>query len=252
MERERSVVTALLLLQLVLWLGFLVHRSPRFPGSAWGGALGVSAAILMLVPLAFVLVKRVDWLLEKTVTRLPLPKILTWHVYASILGAFLAILHSGHRFESWLGIVLTAAMLLSIFSGYVGRHFLRYVSQELKERQDTLVALRTAYDELAGCIAARPPDTPEPAPTLASSLRNGLAAAIAGPPKTGATTDLRLRAIEITDAIADMEYAISADDAIKRRLRVWLGVHIGMSISFYVLLALHIGAGIQYGLRWFS
>ena len=36
-ERERIVVIGLIVLMLILWLGFLVHRSPRFPGSAWGG-----------------------------------------------------------------------------------------------------------------------------------------------------------------------------------------------------------------------
>lgn len=240
MERERSIVTALLLLQLILWLGFLVHRSPRFPGSLWGGVLGVSAALLMLVPLAYTLTKRVGWLKNKVATGLSLSTLLAWHVYASILGAFLAILHTGHRFQSWLGMLLTAAMLLCVFSGYVGRHFLRYVSQELKERQDTLIGLRGAYDALAL------------APSLVASLPSGLVTALSGPLKTGATTDPHLEAIKITDAIADMEYAISADELIKRRLRVWLGVHIGTSVAFYLLLGLHITAGIQYGLRWFA
>ena len=250
MERERTVVTGLLLLLLGLWLGFALHRSPRFPGSLGGGVLGVSAAVLMLVPLAYALVKRVDRLKEIVPARWPLPRLLAWHVYASIGGAFLAILHSGHRFQSVLGILLTAVMLLAILSGYVGRHFLRYLSLELKERQDSLVALRTAYDDLAGRIAALPQGPP--AFTFASSLRGRLAAVIAGMPRPGEPTELRLRAIELTDAIADVEYAISADSVIKARLRVWLGVHIGTSIAFYVLLALHIAAGIQYGLRWFA
>ena len=33
MKKERNIIGALLVLQLVLWLGFLVHRSPRFAGS---------------------------------------------------------------------------------------------------------------------------------------------------------------------------------------------------------------------------
>ena len=43
-ERERLVIGGLCGLMLVLWLGFLVHRSSRFAGSAWGGLLGVSGA----------------------------------------------------------------------------------------------------------------------------------------------------------------------------------------------------------------
>lgn len=43
-ERDRIVATGLVVLMLLLWLGFLLHRSPRFPGSLWGGVLGVSGA----------------------------------------------------------------------------------------------------------------------------------------------------------------------------------------------------------------
>ena len=67
-ERDRLVVSGLVALLLVLWLGFLFHSSPRFAGSLWGGVLGVSGAILMVVPLAYLVVKRIP-LLKKTVTR---------------------------------------------------------------------------------------------------------------------------------------------------------------------------------------
>ena len=120
MDRERTAVTGFLILLLALWLSFALHQSPRFPGSALGGVLGVSAALLMLVPLAYALVKRMTWLKASVATRIPLSKILAWHVYASIVAAFLAILHSGHRFQSWLGILLISTMLLSIISGYIG------------------------------------------------------------------------------------------------------------------------------------
>ena len=60
-DRERTVVTLLVLLMLTVWLGFLLHRSTRFAGSLAGGVLGVSGTILMLVPLAaYCLVKRVQ------------------------------------------------------------------------------------------------------------------------------------------------------------------------------------------------
>ena len=52
-ERERVVASGLVILMLLLWLGFIVHLSPRFPGSLWGGVLGVSGALLMLWPLAY-------------------------------------------------------------------------------------------------------------------------------------------------------------------------------------------------------
>ena len=43
-ERERIIVTGLVTLMFILWLGFLVHRSPRFAGSLWGGVLAVTGS----------------------------------------------------------------------------------------------------------------------------------------------------------------------------------------------------------------
>lgn len=249
MEPERRVVTALMLLLSGLWLSFFMHQSPRFAGSAWGGALGVSAALLMLVPLAYTLVKRIPWLQEKIKDKIPLGKLLAWHVYASILGAFLAILHSGHKFQSWLGITLMTSMLLAILSGYIGRHFLRYVSLELREREQTLVGLRAAYDELAKRIPTHALDGLRP--TFVARFREGLATTIAGTPKTSELTPIS-EAIDIADAIAEMEYSVSANEIIKRKLRIWLALHIVASITFYVFLVLHITASLQFGLRWFS
>lgn len=43
-ERERLIVSGLVVLMLVTWLGFVLHRSPDFAGSAWGGVLAVSGS----------------------------------------------------------------------------------------------------------------------------------------------------------------------------------------------------------------
>ena len=51
-ERERMVVGGLVVLMLLLWLGLVVHRSPRFAGSLEGAVLGIAAAVLMAAPLA--------------------------------------------------------------------------------------------------------------------------------------------------------------------------------------------------------
>ena len=41
-ERQRVIVTDLIVLLLVLTLGFFVHRDPRFAGSLAGGLLGAA------------------------------------------------------------------------------------------------------------------------------------------------------------------------------------------------------------------
>jgi hypothetical protein len=84
-ERERVVVSGLVVLLLILWLGFFVHSSPRFAGSLWGGVFGVTGAVLVLVPLAYMIVKRISPL-KKQVTRwVSMRTLLNWHIYAGIV-----------------------------------------------------------------------------------------------------------------------------------------------------------------------
>jgi|APLak6261671146_1056082.scaffolds.fasta_scaffold00229_6 hypothetical protein len=224
MERERKIITSILFLLMLLWLGFFLHRSPRFAGSTFGGVLGVSAALLMLVPLAYTICKRVSWIKSLCNTHLSLVKFLTWHIYTSLMGSFLAILHTGHRFDSWLGIFLTASMLLSILSGFICRHFYQYASQEQKENEVMLAKLRTEYDHMSDTnLSSRH----MPAQTETQILN------------------------QIIEAMANTEFSAEAYGTLKRQLNIWLKVHIWLSVIFYLLLVLHIVAGVQYGLRWF-
>ena len=59
--RERGDVLMGLLLAFVLIfpLGFIVHASPRFPGSLAGSLTGITAALLMLFPLVHVAARRI-------------------------------------------------------------------------------------------------------------------------------------------------------------------------------------------------
>ena len=224
-DREGVVVSTIGVLLLLLWLGFAMHRSPRFPGSFSGTMLAIGGAALITLPsLAYLFVKRVTPLKRWITQRIRLQTLLAWHVYAGIAGAMLAIAHTGHRFDSTLGIALTAAMLLTVFSGYVGRHFLRYVSLEVRDKQRLLEELTTMYNAMAGMAAARTTDV--------------------------AILQRAYRATEIASSIADLEYSIKAHELLKRRFRLWLTTHLVTSIMFYGLLALHIWAAFYFGLRW--
>lgn len=237
MGRERIIVGLLALMLVFLWAGLVLHRAPRFAGSGPGAILGVVATLLFLVPLAYAAAKRISWHDSRLASKTLLAKLLVWHIYASMAGAILAIFHSGHRFDSILGISLMVTMFASILSGYLGRHFLRYVSVEISEGASNLQQLRAQYAELAKVVALH-------AHTQKSSSS----------PQDMPTTQhiLEQQAIAISDAIADLEYAIGANTVIKARLRIWLAVHIVASIAFYLLLILHIAAAIQFGLRWLA
>ncbi len=247
-ERERLIVTGLLVLFLILWLGFLVHRSPRFSGSLWGGALGVAGALLMLIPLPYMVVKRIP-LLKKPVTRyVSMRTLLAWHIYAGILGPILVILHTGHKFESPLGIALTAMTILVVLSGFTGRYLMNQFSQTIREKKDLLTQLELSYRATATELAAQPEQAV--VVRLLSGFLTRLAAGFVAVP--GGATPPALRALRLAESIADVEYALKTHETCKRWFGHWLKLHIAISFLLYGLLALHVWASIHFGLRWFA
>ena len=245
-ERERIVVTGVLGVLLFAWLGFLVHRSPRFAGSGVGGVFGLAGAVLMLVPLAYPIVKRVRFLNVRITPHVSLPSWMALHVYAGILGPLLGIIHTGHKFESWLGISLTAVMLLVVVSGFVGRYLLTYVGQEIRDKLLLLQTARGDLDSAWGVLKSAPPGVGRlpSAPLLAAGLAAlGLDLQYVGP--AGDVTRL-------AESVADLEYAIRTRELLRRWCGRWLNLHLVLSAILYVLLALHIWAGVHFGLRWSS
>nr|WP_313521060.1 hypothetical protein [Stenotrophomonas pavanii] len=57
-NQDRIIATIIFSMLVVLWLGFLVHRSSFFAGSLLGGVFGVVGAAFMLVPLTYTVIKR--------------------------------------------------------------------------------------------------------------------------------------------------------------------------------------------------
>ncbi|MBY0514186.1 MAG: hypothetical protein K2P78_09790 [Gemmataceae bacterium] len=250
-EREPLVVGGLVALLLVLWLGFLVHASPRFAGSLLGGLLGVSGALLMLLSSLYLPVKRVPALKRWVTARVSMRTLLAWHMYTGLLGAILGVLHSGHKFESPLGIALTAMSLLVVLSGFVGRHLMKQVSLEVKEKKEMLTRLELAYREAAGEAAAHPEQAAVLRP-LAGFWSRLVAGLFVPAVAAWGTLPAPVRALRLADAIADLEYAIKTHETFKRWFGIWLKVHIVTAFLLYALLGLHVWAGIHFGLRWFS
>ncbi len=251
-ERERLVVTGLTALLLILWLGFLVHRDPRFAGSLWGGILGVSGAALMLVPLGYLIVKRVSPL-KKLVTRyVSMRTLLSWHIYAGIVGPILVILHTGHKFVSPLGIALTAMTILVVLSGFAGRYLMNQFSQTIRKKTELLTQLELAYRETATELAAHPEQVSAIRPLSGFAARLFAGVFFTAAPTNPAVMSVPVRAIRLAESIADVEYAIKTHDTFERWFAAWLKFHIVISFMLYGLLALHVWAGIHFGLRWFA
>ncbi|MHB0960132.1 MAG: hypothetical protein ACYC0X_20900 [Pirellulaceae bacterium] len=246
-EHERIILTGVFSVLLLSWLGFLVHSSPSFAGSGIGATFGIAGAVLMLVPLAYPIAKRIPFLHDRITAHVSLQSLMTLHVYSGILGPLLAIIHTGHKYDSWLGITLTAVMLLVVVSGFAVRYLLTYVNQEIK---DKLLLLQTARGDLDSAWGVLE-NSPEEAKALpkAHLLTAGLASlgidlsTASGP--AGEVTRL-------AESVADLEYAIRTHEFFKRWFRWALNLHIVLSVLLYVLLGSHVWAGIHFGLRWFS
>jgi hypothetical protein len=245
-ERDRIIAASIFGVLLFAWLGFLVHRAPRFAGSGVGAIFGIAGAVLMLVPLAYPIVKRIPFVNARITPHVSLQSLMTVHVYAGILGPLLGIIHTGHKFDSWLGIMLTAVMLLVVVSGFVGRYLLTYVNQDIKDKLLLLQTARGDLDSAWGALQNAPPE-------LRTLPKNRLL--VAGLASLGLDLPLGGPAGEVTrlaESVADLEFAIRTHELFKRWCSRWLTLHLVLSIILYVLLGLHVWAEIQLGLRWLS
>ncbi len=255
-EREKIIATGLTILMLILWLGFLFHRAPRFAGSLWGGVLGVSGAVLMLVPLIYMVVKRNKWLKKEVTRHVSMRSLLAWHVYAGILGPILVLLHSGHKFDSMLGILLTAMTLIVVVSGFVGRYLMNQFSQEIREKKAVLANLNTAYQQEAARLAE---DSDRVA---ALKPFSGVFGRLFGSLFVAANLDEAMNAdvndaspakvLRLSESIADVEYAVKTHEYFKLWFGKWLKFHIVISFVLYGMMALHVYFAIYFGLRWFE
>ena len=248
-EKDKIVVTGLIILMIILWLGFAFHQSPRFAGSFWGGMLALSGSILMLVPLFYSLVKRIKPLRRWLEPIMPIRTLLSWHIYAGVLGPILVLLHTGHRFESALGISLTAMTLIVVFSGLAGRYLLSMIGKEIHEKQSMLKELQLEYIQVAtefqndAKMASAVNEYNSFFPSIFTNTFSRTASA---------SNHSSYKAIKLSESIADLEYAISTHNQFKKTFKKWLKLHITISVILYALLIAHIWASIYFGIRWFS
>ena len=243
-ESERIIVTSIFATLIFAWLGFLIHTSTRFAGSGIGAVFGISGAVLMLLPFLYVAIKRIPFIREHVSKYLPIQKALSLHVYLGIIGALLALIHTGHNYHSVLGIALTATVLLLVVGGFAVRYLLAYVSRDIKDKLSLLQTARGDLDNAWGVLES----TPSPAPVRPASpwwAASGLAFAGAH----GLATPVA-RITVLAEYVADLEYSVRAHEFLKRWFARALIAHIVLSIVLCVLLAGHIASGIYFGLRW--
>ncbi len=244
-DREKTIVALLVFLMLTVWLGFLLHRSPRFAGSLSGGVLGVSGTILMLVPLAaYSIVKRVRIIKRRVTGWMSMRTLLTVHIYTALSGSILVLLHTGHKFDSPSGMALTAMVLLVVLSGFTGRYLMSHISQGLREKQQMLRGLQLGFKQMSQEFAHQDVEH-----TSTRSAPDRLWNWLSG---WSQTEDSVSSVSAAAGAIADLEYSIAVHSWMKNRFQKWLRFHLVISGVLFFLLALHVWSGVYYGLRWFQ
>ena len=246
-DREWTTVTLLVALMLTVWLGSLFHRSPRFAGSPLGGVLAVSGASLMLVPLAtYWVTKRAPSIKRRLSAWMSMRTLLTVHIYTGLLGAILVLLHTGHKFDSPLGMALTAMVLLIALSGFVGRYLMSHIGLKLREKQERLERLQLVFEGMRNEHAQQE--------VAAASVpqRNLSVWSLLGRPLLTGEADSLASVSAVAGGIADLEYSIAVHAWSKKWFQKWLRFHRALTGVLCFLLALHVGAGVYYGLRWFQ
>jgi hypothetical protein len=231
MDRRARLIADIVLASLLLLVpAYVLHSDPRFAGSPAGFALGASATVLMVLLLIYPLAKYSRSFKAAATRLVSMRTLLGFHVYAGIVAAFLALLHTGHKYHSPLGVALIATMLVVVVTGFVGKYYLPQTANEIREQQSRLSTLRSAYDRTATVLSIEAADSEA---VSASALQE-------------------VPLSQLVDGISDLEHAIGSQEAIKKIFMQWIGVHVVAAVAMYGLLALHIAGEIYYGLRWLS
>ncbi len=247
-DREPIIAAATIFILLLVWFEGIIEPSHEFAGSALGGVLAITGTFLMLTPLLFPVIKRIDSIKTMVVRHIPMRMILIWHIYAGFLGTILVLLHTGHKFNGVLAASLTAFTLLAVFSGVIGRYLQRQIGDDVRDKRKLLNQLYEQYDS----VSARSNLTPEfpgqfsPPENRATSLVGDRTSPIT----IGAITVANV--VRLVSSIADVESAITARETLKQWFTIWYRAHITLIIGMYLLLTLHIWSGVHFGLRWFG
>lgn len=239
-DRERILAWGLIVLLVLLAFGFFVEPQPRFPGSLGGSLIGIAGGLLMLVAMLYTPMRRIGAIKRLFGGARGLRAFLTVHIYAGLIGPILGLIHTGRRFEHGLGIALTALMLATALSGYVGRYILSRIAEQLRDKKELLHGLSRNFDEL---LENDPPSEPA-SPSFIAYLGRLLT------PWRQQPAEEVPHPRQVAAAMADVKSAIAAYGAIRAAFRRWLVVHILLSIALVILLALHVWQALYFGLRW--
>lgn len=237
-DREPKIAAATIFILILVWFEGGIEPTHDFAGSSIGGILALTGTFLLLTPLFFSVIKRINFVKTIAVRHIPIRTLLVWHIYAGFAGTILVLLHTGHKFNSVLAASLMALTLTVVFTGVMGRYLQRQIGDDVRSKRKLLDQLYVEYDGV--------------------STHSNMATEYYGqdliidrtsPTKIGANVVVNV--VNLVSSIADVEFAITSRETLKQWFTIWYRAHITLSIGMYLLLILHIWSGIHFGLRWF-
>lgn len=230
-ERGDLLATGLVGLLLFFWLRFLFHVDPRFPGSLVGSVLAMVGSLLMVVPLAYTMAKRLFGMRGST-----LRAFLTLHIYAGIIGPILVLLHTGHKFDNPLGVLLTMMTLIVVLSGFVGRYLLQQTTRQLHEKQEELARFQPAFDAVQHEVVVQAERTG----LQRAWCRLWLSAVLPWAIRDPELRPVVRRGVQLARAMAVLEVSVRLHEQMRRWLKWWMRFHLTLTTVLYLLLVAHV------------
>jgi hypothetical protein len=171
---------------------------------------------------------------------------LTIHIYAGLVGPILVVLHTGHKFDNPLGVLLTAMTLSVVLSGFVGRYLLRQTTYRMQEKQDELARFQSVFDAVQNALGEQAEQVGM------QTVRRGvfLSALLPWAVRNRQLRDTGRQGVQLARAMAVLEVSMALHKQIRRWFRVWMRFHLTLTTVLYLLLAMHVFVVFYYGLRW--
>ena len=251
--KEFIIITLLTAFLWLFWSLCIWFHIPGFPRSLLGGILGIIAAFLMFIPLAYLFIKRIKSLKKYVTKHISMGKLLSIHIYGGALGAALSFLHAGFYYYSSLGIMLSFLILITVMSGFLGRYIMKEISKSLKSHQVCIEVVHKKYSSFARSL------------NLSSLSKEQLSCFKKFNPKccklgtqnlSNITID-EIRALSqckkasiIIKTLSSLEESIKLNKHFKTFFSYWLKWHICISLILYFLIVSHIFGEIYFGLTW--
>ena len=243
----------------VIWLGqyrVFYFWPPLTGGDAWGLGFGIAGSVLILIS-AFYSVRKahLDWWIGA------LPTWLDLHVYLGTLALVLIVAHSGYRWHATVPNLALLFLLLVVLSGVVGSWLYRSLPPAKAERLKSPVLpavvaerLSEIHQQLSELCSGRS----KPWLALYNEVviplfhsRGRQPAEISPDPELdnafefGEAEDYE-RAVQLIQEAKNLFSELELHLRFLRRLRLWLYVHVPLSVALVVFSAAHVIAVLRH------